>query len=597
MKKILQQIFSIKNEIKNNRKYKIIRVLGIKLRFRNKNYCPVFETCAKSGISANFSEKYNTVHYLVSMLKAYGLKYAVGSPGTKNSNLNFLLQEQNSIKCFSVVDERSAAYTANGICQESNEPCVITSTGATASRNFIPAMTEAYYKKNPVIAITGYAYSDTKYSIIQQFVDRSITQNDIKYISVELPRIVDEADKRKCIMLLNVALTNAFHRHLPVHINCPMYLDFDIEKAKNLPKDIWVSDYYSEDFENIKKELKNKRIAIFLGSHIKFSKKELALIEKFAKIYNAPVWCDCSSNYYGVNKLLSGQVFGLTDIKTRPDVVIDIGNVSAEYYALNALRNTQVWRVTNLDEIGYRFNIPSAKIFDCKESYFFELMTTDVEENKCNYYQEIYEQTKSIKMPDLPLCNAYVCSLLAKYIPNNSSLHLGILNSLRCMEFFNLDSSIRLSCNNGGYGIDGAISAMAGQSFVSSRGGVYGIVGDLAFFYDMNIIGNRHVKNNFRLIVVNNNRGEEMRLNPALENYLSEKSDILISAGGHYKNGCRGWIESCGFEYMSAKTKKEYDAQIENFCKGYHSKPVIFEVFTTDEDEKEGLKIMRKYNR
>lgn len=175
-------------------------------------------------------------------------------------------------------------------------------------------------------------------------------------------------------------------------------------------------------------------------------------------------------------------------------------------------------------------------------------------------------------------------------------LHLGILNSIRNMDFFDLDPSIRLYCNNGGYGIDGAISTIVGQSFVSNRE-VYGLVGDLAFFYDMNILGNRHVKNNLRLIVVNNNRGEEMRLNPTLENFMKEKSDILVSAGGHYKNGVRGWVESCGFEYLSARTKEEYASQIENFCRGNYSKPVIFEVFTTHEDEEEGLKTMRSYNK
>lgn len=424
MKKILQEIFSVKNELKNERKYKVIKILGIKIKFRNRDYCPILSNNVLTNKKPiiPIPSKYNTAHYTVAMLKAYGLKYAIGSPGTKNSNLNFILQENNDIKCFSVVDERSASYTANGICQETNEPCVITSTMATASRNFVPGMTEAYYKKNPVIAITGYAYTDTKYSIMPQFVDRSVTQNDIKYVSVELPRIVDEIDKRKCIMLLNVALTTAFRRHLPVHINCPMSYDFDPKKAKNLPKDIWVSDYYSEDFDDLKKELKNKRIAINLGSHLQFSKSELSAIEKFAKVYNAPVWCDCASNYYGINKLLTGKVFCITSIKIRPDIVIDIGNVSAEYYGINALKDTQVWRITNLNEIGYRFNIPASKIFDCRESHFFEVMSNNVEENKCNYYKELYEeQIKNIKVPDLPLCNAYVCSLLAKYIPNNSS--------------------------------------------------------------------------------------------------------------------------------------------------------------------------------
>ena len=52
---------------------------------------------------------------------------------------------------------------------------------------------------------------------------------------------------------------------------------------------------------------------------------------------------------------------------------------------------------------------------------------------------------------------------------------------------------------------------MLGASLAEPNKLFFGVVGDLAFFYDMNSIGNRHVSNNIRLIVVNNGRGTEFR--------------------------------------------------------------------------------------
>ena len=53
------------------------------------------------------------------------------------------------------MDERSAAYIACGMAEESGEPVVLSCTGATASRNYMPGLTEAFYRKLPVLAITS----------------------------------------------------------------------------------------------------------------------------------------------------------------------------------------------------------------------------------------------------------------------------------------------------------------------------------------------------------------------------------------------------------------------------------------------------------
>ena len=117
--------------------------------------------------------KYSSFHYLIALLKEYGIKNIVASPGTQNAAFNLFVQDDDFFNVYSVVDERSAVYVANGIAIETNEPVVITCTEATASRNWLSGLTEAYYSKLPIIASSFFNSDLNKFSFSQQFVDRS----------------------------------------------------------------------------------------------------------------------------------------------------------------------------------------------------------------------------------------------------------------------------------------------------------------------------------------------------------------------------------------------------------------------------------------
>lgn len=539
---------------------------------------------------------FNTVHYLIALLKAFGVKNIVSSPGMQNSFFNATVQEDKDFRCFSVIDERSAAYVATGIYFETCEPVVISCTGATAARNYMSALTEAYYRRIPIIAITFFNPTSNKYNLSPQFTDRSVSQNDIKYLSVELPLIKTDEDIVKTITFLNVALIEAFHQRKVVHINCPANLDFG-NLRKDLPTNIWKTDYYSKDFDDVVQALENTDFAVFIGSHERFSKEEEIAISEFAESWNIPVFCDHTSQYHGSNKILISKAFAMVrNLRNKPKLLIDIGKISGEYIYTNVFKEARVWRVSSDGIYAGRSSRPLTKIFACTEKYFFEKLK-NTKCKKSDYYTKIEESIKNIKYPELPLCTALVCQNLAKFMPKNSSLHLAILNSLRNMNFFDLDSSISVNCNVGGFGIDGPVSTLVGQSLVDPNKKCFGVIGDLAFFYDMNAIGQRDIKNNLRIIIVNNNKGVEFRIGDELENLLENKTDILIAAGGHNKGGAIGWAKSCGFEYLQANTIDDFVKQIDYFCNGSFDKPVLFEVFTSTKDERDGLHLMWKYNR
>ena len=90
-----------------------------------------------------------TTLLLVALLKEHGITHVVASPGTTNSAFVASIQRDSFFTVFSSVDERSAAYLACGLITELGHPVVITCTGATASRNYMPGITEGFYRKLP----------------------------------------------------------------------------------------------------------------------------------------------------------------------------------------------------------------------------------------------------------------------------------------------------------------------------------------------------------------------------------------------------------------------------------------------------------------
>lgn len=550
-----------------------------------------------------------TTQVVIAMLKAYNIKNIVVSPGTRNSGFAASIQSDPFFNVYSVIDERSAAYFATGISFETGEPVVISCTGATASRNYLSALTEAYYRNIPIIALTFAHEVGNAYNYAPQHLDRSISQNDIKLCSVVLPKVVDNKSRRECELLLNVALTKCMYgRKGPVHIDVAyLGVKFNVPNLPSVKKAKYTSVYDLLNLETIceiAEELENKKIGVFIGEHRKFSNLLLTQISQFAKKYHAPVFVDHTSNYYGENKILIGQISDICLTQNIPDIMIDIGGISGQYSQSRLFENVDVWRISEMGEIRQRAG-SITRYFDCREEFFFEkFVEVETDGGYIKYAEQIKEEIDNLatdNLPNsgpesLPFSGAFVASKLLKKIPQGSSLHVSILNSLRSINFFNVANKITTNCNVGGFGIDGPISTLIGQAVANKNKLVFAQVGDLAFFYDMNILANRHLPNNLRIILINNGQGVEFRINTWLNRELGkDKIEPFISARGH-NGSAKNWAETCGFVYMSAKNKKEYLDNLAKFCNpnlDHFKGPVLFEIFVQAYDDVVSVKTLR----
>lgn len=533
-----------------------------------------------------------TIQTVLAMFKAYGIRNIVLSPGTRNSGFSASVQSDSWFNAFSVVDERGAGYFATGLAFETNEPVVICCTGATASRNYLSALTEAYYRRLPVIALTfGYEHGD--YTLTPQFVDRSVSQNDVKLCSVTLPRADDARSKSICELMLNDALIKCLHgRRGPVHINI-LHFSYAFG-CKALPQ-VQKVDYHSAyDVMSAKKTaelmftLTGRKLGVFIGSHNKMSAELTAGISAFAKKFNAPVFVDHTSNYHGENKVLLGQICDILLTENRPDVLIDLGGICGQYSLARLFKNTEVWRLSEGGGVQQRAGRVT-RLIDCREDFFFRKAAACMETGcTLDYFSEIRKELEGLTINEVPFSGVFVAQHYSKKVPAGSSFHSSILNSLRASNFFPFDESIDHVSNVGGFGIDGALSTLLGQSAADRDRLFFAQVGDLAFFYDMNAASNRHLGSNIRILLVNNGVGAEFVIDQNhRKNSGKYQVEPFIAATGH--NGpARDWVKSCGFEYMSASTKEEFLEKIDEFCHPdvkHFSKPVVFEVFTTGDDE------------
>lgn len=171
------------------------------------------------------------VQILIALLKKHGIKHIVASPGSTNVTFVGSVQQDSFFEIYSCVDERSAAYMACGLAAEIMQPVVLSCTGATASRNYFPALTEAYYRKLPILAVTSTQEESKIGQLIPQVIDRSIQPADTVKMSVHLQTVKDDDDQWNVMLKANMAILELSHRgYGPVHIN----LTTALYRAQNL---------------------------------------------------------------------------------------------------------------------------------------------------------------------------------------------------------------------------------------------------------------------------------------------------------------------------------------------------------------------------
>ncbi len=87
--------------------------------------------------------------------KSRGIKNVVISPGSRNAPLTVGFTNDPYFSCYSIVDERSAAFFAIGMAKHIQKPVIAICTSGSALLNYYPAVAEAFYSDIPLIVISA----------------------------------------------------------------------------------------------------------------------------------------------------------------------------------------------------------------------------------------------------------------------------------------------------------------------------------------------------------------------------------------------------------------------------------------------------------
>jgi 2-succinyl-5-enolpyruvyl-6-hydroxy-3-cyclohexene-1-carboxylate synthase len=550
----------------------------------------------------NYIADDRNVQMIITQLLYHKVTTVVACPGAGCVTLLASIQSDSRFDIYSAIDERSAGYMACGLAIAKEKPVALMVTGNVATRNCVPAMTEAFYSNLPIILITTTHSEDVSGNGWPQVLDNKAQFNDISEMNVHLPLVHNASDEWNNSIQLNKAFLTLIHKKKPVQIFYATTYGRDYS-CEELPE-MQVVDYFDFNYSKEKMPSMNaSRVVVYIGSHIPFSANETAEIEKFCENYNGVVFCDHTSNYHGKYRIQPSLVWEQKKYKSplkEFDVMIHIGGISGQYVIP---KPREVWRICEDGEIRDGFQ-RLRYVFKIKSEKFFSYYNMSAgfmpspPQKKLDYYNDWKaERDRTLKaIPELPFSNAWIAQHSVSCVPEDSVIYLGILNSLRCWNFFDMPKSIKCISNVGAFGTDGGVSTLLGISLAAKDKICFGVVGDLSFFYDMNALGNRDLGKNFRVLLINNGMGTEFKNYAHHATSIGDAADRFVAAKGHfgYKGSVvKNYVEALGFEYLCASTKEEYINHGKNFwSREIGEKPMVFEVFTDSRDESEALRLM-----
>jgi 2-succinyl-5-enolpyruvyl-6-hydroxy-3-cyclohexene-1-carboxylate synthase len=154
--------------------------------------------------------------------------------------------------------------------------------------------------------------------------------------------------------------------------------------------------------------------------------------------------------------------------------------------------------------------------------------------------------------------------------------------SEKCHVHYANSTSVRYGClyathyiyvNRGVNGIEGSLSTAAGYS-VAVNEKTFIVTGDLSFFYDANALWNKNLKNNLRIILLNNGCGGIFSKLKGLEN--SPSRDDCVAAS--HNTSAKGLCMAYGVEYLAASSREELSACLTMLFDKETDSPMLLEV-------------------
>lgn len=539
--------------------------------------------------------------------KARGIENIVISPGSRNAPLTLGFTSDPYFKCYSIVDERSAAFFALGIAQQMRKPVVLLCTSGSALLNYYPAVAEAFYSDIPLVVISAdrpsYKIDIGDGQTIRQdhVFDRHIgftalLKQDITHATQELTfwGVLADPEAREHIeelqlevqafndSELNQAFEVANENNAPVHINVPLEeplygmlneeLYLPVVRINNSKETTATPDV--EDLIKLWNSSKRKLIIIGVQHPGELGQE---VLDQWAEDPSVVVLTETTSNLAHPNFInnidsvvapieLAKDNADIFD-KLRPEILITLGGllVSKKIKAfLRLWKPDQHWQVH--EKKAYNtFNALTKHIKHAPGDFFCAFLphAKPVRSEFQANWDRVNTRQKELRtdyLDRIPFSDMSAFDLIFRAIPKNYQLQLANSSTVRYSQLFEMDPDWSVFCNRGTSGIDGSTSTAVGAA-VYFNGPTVLVSGDLSFLYDLNALWNDYIRDDFRIIVINNGGGGIFRILPGGQKDENFERFFETSHQFQFENICNNF----GFRYLLATDKNSLQQALASF--------------------------------
>lgn len=462
---------------------------------------------------------------IIEICKGHHLKHIVISPGSRNAPLTIGFVNNPNFKCYSIADERSAAFFALGIAQQIKEPVALLCTSGSALLNYYPAVAEAFYSQIPLVVISA----DRPLSKIDIGDGQTIRQRNVYQNHIIFNANLTEDTSSENDILINKALQEAILKKGPVHINAPFE-----EPLYNIVEQTCVSPLITgtcvpttklkiQSFVKTWNNTTKRLVLIGVCEPYLLSQK---IIDYLAADKNVIVMTEVTSNIHHPNFIqhIDRFITPFDEVdfnEFQPDLLITFGGMVVSKRIKAFLRKHRPLKQWHIDTLRHydTYDSLTDKIIATPDNFFTELFKYTDSSKVGNYQSWALNLAKKRQIAHqqyvskIPFSDMKVFHFIFNNIPRNIQLQVSNSASIRYAQLFDLDPTIEVFCNRGTSGIDGSTSTAIGASIISKKQNIL-ISGDISFFYDNNALWNKYIPTNFKIILLNNQGGGIFRILP-----------------------------------------------------------------------------------
>ena len=523
---------------------------------------------------------------VIEICKAKGIQHIIISPGSRNAPLTIGFTNNPFFTCYSIADERCAAFFAMGIAQQIQKPVAVVCTSGSAVLNYYPAVAEAFYSQIPLVVLSA----DRPQNKIDIGDGQTIRQENVFANHILFSANLTELSSNENDCLINQAINSAVENRGPVHINIPFEepLYETIETLEVHPEIIpmnQLSNVFTLE-ENFISQWKQAKKKLILVGELFPNTLENEIIQKLGEDESIVVLTEATSNLHHSN-FISNIDSLITPFLTKdfeafqPEILVTFGGMVVSKRIKAFLRKFQPKNHWHIDKLrAYdTFGCLTQHVKTHPNLFFNQLLT----ENTSSDYQKQFltihnfrKQKRKIYTNEIPFSDFKVFDFLSKHLPEVCQLQISNSSAIRYFQLFDWSAATTIFCNRGTSGIDGSTSTAIGAAITTSKPTIL-ITGDISFFYDSNALWNNYIPKNFKIILVNNNGGGIFRILPGHQETPTFNTFFETS---HQLNALH-LTKMFDFQYFKANSLEEINENWNAFISN-ENQPSVLEIFTPE---------------